>query len=143
MKPTVLLIDDDRQLLDLYAMKFSLDESCLLLTAATPEEGLQSAALARPDLILLDLILPKKEGIAPDLDKEAGFAVLRRLTTDASTKDIPVVVFTNLDETRGENVARAKALGARDYWVKAKLLPAEVLARVKTIIGQTEPRAGP
>ncbi len=143
MRPTVLLIDDDKPLLDLYAMKFSLDGSCLLLAALTPEEGFRTAALARPDLILLDLVLPKKEGLAPTLNKEAGFDVLRRLKTDPSTQAIPVVIFTNLDESQRDNVDRATALGASEYWVKAKLLPGEVVARVKAIVGDTELGAGP
>ncbi len=139
MRPTVLLIDDDQRLLDMYAIKFSLDGSCLLLTAATPEEGFETARFSRPDIILLDLVLPKEEGLAPPLNKEAGFEVLAHLKADPPTKAIPVVIFTNLDESQRDNVDRAKALGARDYWVKAKLLPAQVVARVKAIVGPHAP----
>lgn len=139
MKPTILLIDDDKSLLDLYALKFSLDGSCMLLTAETPEQGFEAARLSRPDLILLDLVLPKREGLTPVLEKEAGFALLGRLKAEPATKAILVVVFTNLDEAQGDNTKRAKALGASEYWVKAKLLPAEVVARVKAIVGPHAP----
>lgn len=130
--PTVLLIDDDRQLLDMYKLKFSLDGACRLVTAETPEKGLEAAANEHPKLILLDLVLPKRQGLAPALNKEAGFSVLERLKENPATKDIPVVVFTNLDEENEGNVERAKALGAAEYWVKAKHQPGEVVEMVKS-----------
>lgn len=132
--PTVLLIDDDRSLLDMYSLKFSLDGTCRLLTAESPEQGLALAESAGPDLILLDLVLPKREGLAPALNKEIGFAVLKELKTNPATKRIPVIVFTNLDEENQGNVERAKELGAADYWVKAKHQPAEVVEMVKVLL---------
>lgn len=72
-KPKILLIDDDHSLIHMYTLKFSLDASCELLTADTPERGLEVAEKIKPDLILLDLILPKKVGLPESLNKEVGF----------------------------------------------------------------------
>lgn len=102
-----------------------------MATAETPDQGLAAAAAERPALIPLDLVLPKRQGLAPTLNKEAGFSVLERLKQEPATKDIPVVVFTNLDEENEGDVERAKALGAVDYWVKAKHQPVEVVEMVR------------
>lgn len=133
-KPTVLLIDDDQELINLYTIKFNLDGTCKLETADSPARGLDMAKQNHPNLILLDLILPKHVELGKKLDKENGFELLETLKTDPTTKDIPVVVLTNLDEQTQDNVERAKALGAVDYWVKAYFTPGEVVAKVKQII---------
>lgn len=108
-----------------------------MATAEIPDQGLAAAASERPALILLDLVLPKRQGLAPALNKEAGFSVLERLKQDPATKGSPVVVFTNLDEENEGNVERVKALGAADYWVKAKHQPAEVVKMVKGRLQRT------
>ncbi len=78
--------------------------------------------------------MPKHGGLAPDLDKEAGYDVLAALKKDSTTATIPVVILTNLDEKMQGNVERAKELGAVDYWVKAMHSPAEVLEKVKHLL---------
>lgn len=133
-KPTVLLIDDDQELIKLYTIKFGLDGAYVFQTADTPARGLEAVTQTHPDLILLDLILPKHAELGKKLDKEHGFQLLETLKTDPTTKDIPVVVLTNLDEQTQGNVERAKALGASDYWVKAYFTPGEVVEKVKSIL---------
>ncbi len=134
MKKKVLFIDDEPEMIHLYTLKFTIDGTYEFLTATTQEKGLELAQQVHPDLILLDLIMPKHRGLMDTLDKEAGFAVLRELKKSPVTKDVPVVILTNLDEVMQGNVERAKELGAADYWVKAKYSPAEVLEKVKKII---------
>lgn len=133
-KPKVLLIDDDHELIHLYTLKFSIDGSVELLTADTQERGLAVAQQTHPDLILLDLIMPKHGGLTNNLDKEAGFQLLESLKKDSLTKNIPVVIVTNLDEKNEGNVERAKSLGTSDYWVKAFYSPAEVVQKVKELL---------
>ncbi len=70
------------------------------------------------------------------LDKETGYEVLEKLKKNPATKDIPVVILTNLDEKMQGNVERAKELGAADYWVKAMHSPAEVLEKVRQLLKQ-------
>lgn len=131
---TILLIDDDPDILHMYTLKFSFEKEIELVTASTPESGLELAKRLTPDLVLLDLILPKREGLPMTLNKEAGFRVLEQLKRHTQTVRIPVVVFTNLDEENQGNVERAKTLGALDYWVKARYSPSEIVTKVKAIL---------
>lgn len=133
-KKTILLIDDDPDILHMYSLKFSFETGIELVTANTPESGLELAKRLTPDLVLLDLILPKREGLPMTLNKEAGFRVLERLKSHNQTVNIPVVVFTNLDEENRDNVERARTLGASDYWVKSRYAPSEVVQRIKEML---------
>lgn len=134
IKPKVLLIDDDQSLLDMYSLKFRIDGTCDLVTAANPQQGIRFAMKEHPDLILLDLVLPKIEESLGTLNQEVGFQLLERLKNDIGTKSIPVVIFTNLDEKTKNNVERALLLGAHDYWVKAHWLPADIVRKVKDLV---------
>lgn len=135
-KPTILLIDDDKPLLDMYSLKFSLDSSCIPLTTKTPEQGVELAATGHPNLILLDLVMSKRESLQPELNVEVGFNTLKQLKGGKRTKRIPVVIFTNLDEQTCDYAKRAKKLGAADYWVKAKFQPAEIVEKAKKALGK-------
>ncbi|MFC1629704.1 response regulator [Patescibacteria group bacterium] len=90
-----------------------------MISALDGEVGLRLAKEKAPDLILLDLILPKI----------SGFDVLKRLKGDDQTKGIPVIVLTNL-EGLGE-IDKAIELGATTYLVKARYSLDEVLEKVK------------
>jgi len=133
-KPKVLLIDDDRALTDMYQFKFERDGACRLITATEPAEGIAKAKTEHPDLILLDLIMPKYAGLPEMLDKETGFWTLERLKSDPDTKNSRVIIFTNLDEDIDDNASRAMFLGAEDYWLKAKYKPSEIMKKVKSIV---------
>jgi len=94
-------------------------EGFKVLSAADGEEGLKLARSESPDLILLDLILPKKD----------GFEVLKELKADEKMKDIPVIVLTNLEGIG--DVEKALTLGAKTYLVKANYELEDVLKLVK------------
>jgi len=130
-KPTILLIDDDQPLLNMYALKFSLDGSCFLMIAQTPEQGLELARTGQPDLILLDLIMSKRDSLNPELNEEVGFDTLKHLKENEQTKNTPVVIFTNLDGQTRNCARRAQELGAIDYWVKARYKPSEIIDKVR------------
>ncbi len=134
LRKPILLIDDDPSILHMYTLKFSMESAYQLVTASTPETGLELAKRIGPSLVLLDLIMPKHGGLPQILNKEVGFQVLERLKSDPDTKDVPVVVLTNLDEQNQGNVERAKKLGALDYWVKANHPPAEIVEMVGRIL---------
>lgn len=91
-------------------------------SALNGEIGLEAAKRDQPDLILLDLILPKLD----------GFKVLEELKADESTKNIPVIVLTNLES--GADVERALDLGATTYLVKASYELEEVVQKIKDIL---------
>lgn len=92
--------------------------------AADGEVGLALAREWHPDLILLDLILPKVE----------GFEVLQKLKSDLATQRIPVVVLSNLSSDT--DVEKATALGAQTFCIKAVTLPAAIVAHVRGILGE-------
>jgi len=94
-------------------------EGYQMISALDGESGLRLAKSQKPDLILLDLILPRKD----------GFEVLKELKEDEATKGIPVIVLTNLEDI--ESVERAIELGATTYLVKAQYTLEEVIQKVK------------
>jgi len=90
-----------------------------VLSALDGEVGLRLAQSERPDLILLDLVLPRID----------GFAVLKSLKGNADLKDIPVIVLTNLEEA--EHIEKVLSLGATTYLVKANYGLEDVLEKVQ------------
>jgi DNA-binding response OmpR family regulator len=93
-----------------------------ILTALDGEKGSEMAKKEKPDLILLDLILPKKD----------GFEVLKDLKADKGLKDIPVIILTNLEGTG--DVEKALGLGATTYLVKANYELEDVLKKIKEVL---------
>ncbi len=116
--PTILLIEDDLMLSNMYVEKFTL-EGFRVLTSRNGEDGVRIAKEERPDLILLDLILPRLSGID----------VLVLLNQDSNTKKIPVLVLTNVAEQNQSK--KALKFGAKEYLVKAMYTPEEIVAKVK------------
>ncbi|OIP75876.1 MAG: hypothetical protein AUK07_00775 [Parcubacteria group bacterium CG2_30_36_21] len=95
-----------------------------VLKALDGESGLRSAQGERPDLILLDLILPKMD----------GFEVLKELKENEETKNIPVIILTNLEET--EDIQKALELGATTYLVKSSYTLEEVVNKIEKALGE-------
>ncbi|KKS36974.1 MAG: Diguanylate cyclase GGDEF domain protein [Parcubacteria group bacterium GW2011_GWA2_42_14] len=115
----ILFIEDEPALQKTLSSAFT-SEGFEVIQALDGETGVRLARQKKPDLLLLDLILPKMD----------GFEVLRQLQADPETKSIPVVVLTNL-EGMGE-VQKVIELGARDYLVKTNYKLDELVAKVKT-----------
>lgn len=120
----ILLVEDDTFLVGMYVTKLQL-EHFETLVATDGERGLQLAKQHHPDLILLDILLPEMD----------GFLVLEELKRDEETRDIPVILLTNLSQKK--DVERGLALGASDYLIKAHFMPSEVIAKIKRVIEQT------
>jgi len=85
-------------------------------------EGLEKAKNTKPDLVILDIMMPEPDGIE----------VLEKLKADLETANIPVVILTNLSGKHDRELALSK--GAADYWVKKDLNLAELGKRVKTVL---------
>lgn len=94
-----------------------------VFSALDGEAGLKLVKIHQPDIILLDLILPKMD----------GFEVLERLKKDDETRDIPIIILTNLE--RMEEVERALELGAKTYLTKSNYSLQEVVDKVKKALG--------
>ena len=121
MAHKILLVEDDPFLLDMYSTKFK-EVGFNIVVAQDGEMGLVKAKEELPDLILLDIVLPKKD----------GFEVLKILKSDSQTAKIPVILLTNLG--LDSDVKRGLELGAQSYIIKAHFTPTEVVAKVKEIL---------
>lgn len=120
-KYKVVLVEDEKMLADMYATKFTM-EGFTTSKAYDGAAGLELAKKVKPDIILLDVIMPKLD----------GFAVLKLLKDDPSVKNIPVILLTNLGQD--EDIKKGKQLGAVDYFVKANHTPAEVVTKIKQVL---------
>jgi two-component system cell cycle response regulator len=116
----ILFIEDDPDQIFLYDTYFRTKAPGILLIVATDES--QAMALVHeeePEMILADILL----------NGENGLDIVTKIKADPKFRDIPVVVFTNFD--RKEERERAKRLGALDYLIKTKVVPDELLRRLK------------
>ena len=120
--PSILVIEDDRFLRR--ACEVSLQQRGFLVKSATDGEvGLRMARESIPDLILLDLLMPRVSGIE----------VLEQLRADPATAGIPVVILSN--SSREEDKAHASRLGAVGYYVKANLSLRTLGDEVSRLVG--------
>ncbi|MFH1773213.1 MAG: response regulator [Patescibacteria group bacterium] len=122
-KYKILLIEDDQDQIKMYQFKFEKD-GFIFWTGQTGEEGIKLAREQKPDLILLDLVLIN----------ENGLKVLQKLKKDKATKNIPVIILTNLAKKTMKE--KSIELGAVDFIIKAQLDPSDLIEKIKKIIGQ-------
>ena len=119
-KKKILLVDDSSTTLMMERMILS-QESYELVTASDGEEALAKAEDERPDLILLDVVMPKMD----------GFETCRRLRELDTTREIPVIMVTTRGEA--ENVEQGYALGCNDYVTKP-INSLELMTKVKNLL---------
>jgi len=117
---SIVLVDDDPLLRTLVEHKLRL-RGFEVISAESGEEGLKQASARRPDVIVLDAMLP-------ELD---GFEVLQRLQEDAATQSIPVIMLTARKQET--DIVSALSKGARDYLVKP-FLPEELVMRIRNLL---------
>jgi len=121
-KKVILLVEDDEFLAELYATKLNL-EGFEVHLASDGEKGLKLLKEKKPDLVLLDIIMPKMD----------GFEVLKMIKADKTIKDTPVILLTNLSQK--DEVKKGLELGAVDYLIKAHFMPSEVVKKIKGALG--------
>ena len=117
----ILLIEDDSTLIEMYTLKFK-QEGFSLMTVQDGLAGLEAAKNELPAVILLDVMMPKMD----------GFAVLTELKKDDKTKNIPILLLSNLGQK--SDIEKGKKLGANDYIVKASMTPTQVVEKVKSFL---------
>jgi DNA-binding response OmpR family regulator len=117
----ILLIEDDPFLLSMYSTKFEI-EKFNVLVADDGEKGLALAFKELPDIILLDILMPKMN----------GFEVLENLKASKDTRDIPVILLTNLNQK--DEIEKGLSIGADDYLIKAHFMPSEVVEKIKKVL---------
>jgi DNA-binding response OmpR family regulator len=109
----VLFVEDDPTVAQMYRLKLELDGYQVIM-AKDGEEGLRLAGEVSPDIVFLDIRLPKVD----------GFAVLEGLRKREQTRNVPVVILSNYGER--ELVDRGLKLGALDYLIKSQTTPANL-----------------
>ena len=122
-KIKILLVEDDLFLMGMYATKFEL-ENFVVVVAEDGQKAIRIAAKEMPDIVLLDIMLPKQN----------GFEVLKQLKADKATVDIPVILLTNLSQK--DEIDKGLEMGAADYLVKAHFMPSEVVDKIKKMLNK-------
>ena len=117
----IFIIEDDKFLRDLMSEKL-VGEGFEVSSAINGEVGTKKIEELKPDLILLDLILPGMD----------GFEVLSQIKNTPEISQIPVVILSNLGQK--EDIERGLNLGAIDYLIKAHFTPKEIIEKVKNIL---------
>lgn len=129
-KPKILLVEDDVGLASVYKARLEAEgfevEGC-----GDGEKALTAAISYRPDLIILDVMMPKI----------SGFDVLDILHNTPETMNIKVVMLTALSQPK--DMEKAKSLGADDYLVKSQVVIADVIERIKHHLGMQAPGPAP
>ena len=121
----ILMIEDDRFLRKIYRDKLTR-AGFDFIEATNGEEGLNKVISESPDLVLLDLILPRKN----------GFDVLIEMKRNKNTKNIPVIILSNLGQE--SDIKRGLGLGAQNYLVKTDISLFEVVEKIKEQIIKKE-----
>ncbi len=124
-KLKIVLVEDD-EILAKVLYEELLEADFDVFQAFDGEEGLNLAKSKKPDLVLLDLVLPKKP----------GFDVLEELKKSPVTHDIPVIVLTMLG--RDDDIKKGLRLGANDYIVKSQHAVGEIVEKVKNFFGKEQ-----
>lgn len=116
-----MLVEDNQALVDIYSITFR-HQNFEIEVVRDGEECLQRVKTIKPNLILLDVMMPKMNGIQ----------TLEKLKADPETKNIPVIMLSNIVESNEE--AKAYELGAVNYLIKSHHLPMEIVTIVKDVL---------
>lgn len=122
-KKKVVIVEDEPALQDIYRTKLDM-EGYEVHTASDGVEGLSTVVSEMPDVVLLDVVLPIKD----------GFQVLEDLKANPQTKDIPVIILSNLGQ--GYEIKRGMALGAKAFLTKANLTPDQIHKEIERVMSE-------
>jgi len=120
----IVIIEDEESVLDVYSkeLKYSGFD---VISATDPDNGYKKILEEKPDLILLDIMLPGTSGLE----------LLKQIKNEEKTKDIVVVMLTNLDASAV--IDEGYELGADAYFVKAEFVPSQITEEIKSLLGIT------
>lgn len=117
----ILIVDDDKNILDLYSRKF-ISAGFSVITCNDATQAFDLAKKHLPDVILLDIIMPKID----------GYKVTKFLKKDPKTKAISIILLSNLGDK--EDITKGILLGAEDYIPKINFTPGEVVEKINTFL---------
>jgi len=124
MNKKVLIVEDDMALFNMYSVELKIKGYDVL----NVNDGLQALSKAkefRPDIVLLDIMLPGMNGLN----------ILTELKADPQTMDMPIIMLTNYGSE--DNVKKALESGAADYIMKYKILPSELADKIEVVLGSS------
>lgn len=121
MKKSILLVEDDPFLVDIYSTKLK-EVGFSVEVAENGEITLKKIRERMPDLLVLDLVLPRVD----------GWEILKEIKTDPALAKIPVVILSNLGQK--SEVDKGLSMGAVKYLIKAHYTPSEVIEEIKKIL---------
>jgi len=119
---TILLIEDNLDLVEIYKIKFA-NEGFRVLSATDGEEGILKVVQEKPDIVLLDILMPNMN----------GFEVLNAIKKNTSM-DVKIIVLSNLSQQ--DQINKALELGAAYYMVKSNHNPNEIVAKIKELLAE-------
>ncbi|MEN9582694.1 MAG: hypothetical protein RL641_648 [Candidatus Parcubacteria bacterium] len=117
----ILVTEDNKYLANAYRVKLEKTGYEVLL-ASNGEEAIAILKTTVPDLVVLDLVMPGAD----------GFAVLEEINKNPALKDVPIIVSSNLGQK--DDVDKAKALGADDYFIKSDIEPDDIVLKIKGLL---------
>jgi DNA-binding response OmpR family regulator len=120
----ILFVEDDPLIIKIYTTRLTADGH-QVISADEGQTGLALAQKELPDLMVLDIMMPKMD----------GFGVLTAVRSMAQLKNIPILIYSNLAQE--DEIARAKKLGATEFVIKANVSPTEMVNKIKQYLGQT------
>ncbi|HOX30341.1 MAG TPA: response regulator [Candidatus Paceibacterota bacterium] len=123
MAKKILLVEDEDLIIKLLQKKL-VSEGYDVTIASDGEEGMKALRQNKPELVLLDIVMPKK----------GGFEVLEEINQDADLRNIPVIIISNSGQPM--ELDRAQRLGVKDWLIKTEFDPKEVLEKVIKQIGK-------
>jgi CheY-like chemotaxis protein len=123
---SILIAEDDKFLSSVYRLKFS-KKGFTVYIALDGQDAINILSTTRPDIILLDLVMPVKD----------GFSVLSELKSNEQFNTIPVIITSNLSQK--EDIDKAKGLGAIDFVVKSDVSLDDLVKKVQKILGISVP----
>jgi DNA-binding response OmpR family regulator len=129
-KIKILVVEDEEILLTALSEELK-QEGFDVVGAKDGVEGVEKAASEQPDLVLLDLVMPRLDGIG----------ALKQMKEQDNTRNIPVVILTNLSDY--DKISDALSLGAMDYLVKANYRLEELVTKIKTVLERKGASDGP
>jgi len=121
MAKKILMVEDDVLLINMYSTKFA-SEGYEVISAQDGLAGLTMAMSNKPDIIVLDIMMPKLSGLD----------FLQKLRSDAWGQSVPVIVLSNLSQEG--DARKAIALGVKEYLIKANLTPGQVSEKIKSYL---------
>lgn len=118
-----MIVEDDSFVMDIYQTKLS-QEGHSVIEATNGVEAMKKLETEKPELILLDIVMPYMDGIE----------VLKKIKEKDDLKKIPIILLTNLSQK--EEINAGLGLGASDYLIKSHFTPSEVMEKIKVVLGK-------